>query len=149
MYEVYGNYFFHNHSEALFQGSGRISLHDNVFVDGPYAYPAVVLRSHNGPLKVAYVYNNTIYTEGRGIYFGTRAQIDDAVVGNLVFALIPIAGTIMRQSGNLVGAFEDAPKYLKSPSLATDSMDLYPLPGKCQGAPIDLSLFQTDAGIQS
>ena len=44
MYEIYGNYFLHNHREALFQGSGRVSLHDNVFVDGPGSYPAVVLR---------------------------------------------------------------------------------------------------------
>lgn len=144
MYEVYGNYFVHNHREALFQGAGRLSLHDNVFVDGPYAYPAVVLRSQINPLKIAYVYNNTVYTEGRGIYFGTRAEVDDAVVGNLVFALTPISGTVMRQSDNLVAAFEDAPKYLKSPSLAIGSMDFYPLPGKCQGAPIDLSLFQTN-----
>ena len=34
-YEIYGNFFLHNHREALFQGSGRISLHDNIFVDGP------------------------------------------------------------------------------------------------------------------
>jgi hypothetical protein len=44
-YEVYGNCFVHNHREALFQGSGRVSLHDNIFVDGPVAYPAVVRAS--------------------------------------------------------------------------------------------------------
>src|SRR5262249_44836001 len=86
MYEVYGNYFVHNHREALFQASGRISLHDNIFVDGPYSYPCVVLRKHNFPLQLAYVYHNTIYTSGRGIYFGTRATVEDAVVGNLIFA---------------------------------------------------------------
>ena len=35
IYEIYGNYFLHNRREALFQGSGRISLHDNIFIDGP------------------------------------------------------------------------------------------------------------------
>ena len=73
LYEIYGNFFFHNHRDALFQGSGRISLHDNVFVDGPYDYPAVVLRRQSFPLRVAYVYNNTIYTTERGIHFGTPA----------------------------------------------------------------------------
>ena len=34
MYEIYGNLFLHNHREALFQGSGRFTLHDNLFVDG-------------------------------------------------------------------------------------------------------------------
>ena len=94
MYEIYGNVFLHNHREALFQGSGRVSLHDNIFVDGPYTYPAVVLRKQNYPLKIALVYNNTIYTSGKGIYVGTRAQIDDAVVGNLVFGTTPISGAI-------------------------------------------------------
>ena len=144
MYEIYGNYFFHNHREALFQGSGRISLHDNVFVDGPYQYPAVVLRKQNYPLQIAYVYNNTVYTSGRGIYFGTRATVDDAVVGNLVFGLTPISGMIMRQLNNLTDSWENAAKYVNAPSFKVDAMDLHPLPGKCQGVPLDLSLFQTD-----
>lgn len=144
MYEIYGNCFIHNHREALFQGSGRVTLHDNVFMDGPYGSPAVVLRKQNYPLQIAYVYNNTVYTSGRGIYFGTRAMVDDAVIGNLVFALTPISGTIMRQLNNLVDSLENAPKYVHAPSFELDEMDFYPLPGKCQGAAIDLSLFPTD-----
>jgi len=144
MYEIYGNYFLHNHREALFQGSGRVTLHDNVFVDGPYQYPAVVLRKQNYPLQIAYVYNNTVYTSGRGIYFGSRATVDDAVVGNLVFGLTPISGMIMRQLNNLTDSLENAARYVNAPSFNPGKMDLLPLPGKCQGVPIDLSLFQTD-----
>ena len=144
-YEIYGNYLLHNHREALFQGSGRISLHDNVFVDGPYTYPAVVLRNQIFPLKTAYVYNNTIYTPERGIYFGSRPMIDSVVSGNLVFALTPISGMVMRQSDNLVDSIENAPLYVKSPSFDSASMDFYPLAGRCQGAAIDLRSVQTDA----
>ena len=144
MYEIYGNLFLHNHREALFQGSGRISLHDNIFVDGAYTYPAVVLRKQNFPLKIALVYSNTMYTSGKGIFVGTRAQIDDAVVGNLVFGNIPISGAIMRQSDNIVDSQENAARYVKSPSFALGSMDFYPLVGKCQGQPLDLSDFRTD-----
>ena len=144
MYQIYGNLFLHNHREALFQGSGRVSLHDNLFVDGPYSYPAVVLRKQNQPLQIAYVYNNTIYTSGRGIYFGTRATIDDAIVGNLIFALTPITGAIMRQSHNLLDSLENAAKYVRAPSFDLDVMDFYPLAGKCTGPSIDLSLFDTD-----
>jgi hypothetical protein len=144
MYEIYGNCFIHNHREALLQASGRVTLHDNVFIDGPYEYPAVVLRKQNYPLQIAYVYNNTVYTSGRGIYFGTRAMVDDAVIGNLVFALKPISGTIMRQSNNLVDSLENAPKYVHAPSFEIGTMDFYPLPGRCQGAAVDLSLFPTD-----
>jgi hypothetical protein len=144
-YEVYGNYFLHNHREALLQASGRVTIHDNVFIDGPYTYPAIVLRKHDYPLRSAYLYNNTVYTSGKGIYFGTRATVDDAVIGNLVFALVPISGQILRQSDNAVSPLEKAPQYVRSPSFDPGSMDFYPLPGKCLGPAIDLSLFQTDA----
>jgi hypothetical protein len=143
MYEIYGNYFLHNHSEALFQGSGRISLHDNVFVDGPYTYPAVVLRKQNHPLKVALVYNNTVYTSGKGIYFGSRAQVYDAVVGNLVFASVPISGQIIQQSNNVVESVNRAPRYVKLPAFA-GAMDFYPLAGQCQGGPLDLTDLDAD-----
>jgi hypothetical protein len=96
------------------------------------------MRKHNYPLQIAYVYNNTVYTTGRGIYFGTRAMVDDAVIGNLVFASKPISGTIMRQSNNLVDSLENAPMYVHAPSFEIGAMDFYPLPGRCQGATVDL-----------
>jgi hypothetical protein len=70
--------------------------------------------------------------------------VDDAVVGNVVFALKPISGAIMRQGNNLVDTVENAPHYVHAPSFEMGAMDFYPLPGKCQGAATDLSLFQTD-----
>jgi len=150
MYEVYGNYFIHNHREALFQGSGRVSVHDNIFVDGPYNYPAVVLRAHQGgPLKIGYFYNNTVYTSSKGVFFGTRAMIDDAVVGNLIFGTVPVSGMIMRQAGNVVDSLANASKYVSVPSFDQDKMDFYPLSGKCQGPALDLSLFETDTDYAS
>jgi hypothetical protein len=142
MYEIYGNYFVHNHREALFQGSGRLSLHDNIFIDGPYTYPAVVLRKQNGPLQVALVYNNTVYTSGPGIRFDHPALSGGAVVGNLVFATNPIAGPIAFLSDNTTGSLESAPAYVHSPAFDLAVADFYPLPGKCQGAPLDLTMFQ-------
>ncbi|MEO8372713.1 MAG: hypothetical protein ABI806_26245 [Candidatus Solibacter sp.] len=144
MYEVYGNYFIHNHREALFQASGRVNVHDNVFVDGPYNYPAVVMRAHQGgPLKIGYFYNNTIYTSSKGIYFGTRATIDDAVVGNVIFGSAPVSGQIMRQSDNVVDWPANAEKYVAAPTFDREKMDFYPLAGKCQGAAVDLSMFHS------
>ncbi len=145
LYEVYGNFFFHNHREALLQASGRVSIHDNVFVDGPYTYPAVVLTKQNFPLQVAYFYNNTIYTEGQGIHFGSRALVEDAVVGNLIFASTPISGPILQKAKNIVTSFENASQFVNSPSFALGSMDFFPLPGRCSGDAIDLSPFHTDA----
>ena len=34
-YQVYGNVLFDNPRESLFQANGRVSIHDNVFVDAP------------------------------------------------------------------------------------------------------------------
>jgi hypothetical protein len=143
-YEIYGNLFLHNHREALFQGSGRVSLHDNIFVDGDPAYAAVVLRKQNGPLTTAVFYNNTIYTYGKGLLFGSRAELWDTVAGNLIFSPFPISGPIMRQFDNLVDTVQNAGRYVKTPSFERDKMDFYPLAGKCQGTPIDLSDFYTD-----
>ena len=142
MYEIYGNYFYHNGREALLQASGRVSIHDNIFVDGGYA--AVVLRNHDGPLKIAYVYNNTVYTVQKGIFFANRALIDDAVAGNLVFASRPISGAIMRNAANIVDTYENASSYVTAASSEPGTANFYPRPGRCQGPPIDLSLFYTD-----
>ena len=144
LYEIYGNLFVHNHREALFQGSGRISLHDNIFVDGPPDYAAVVLRQQNFPLRTAYVYNNTVYTSGQGIHFGTAALDADAVIGNLVFAATPITGTVGRSSDNVIAPLAIAGTYVNSPSFELGAMDFYPRPGKCQGKAIDLRPFRTN-----
>ena len=145
LYEIYGNYFSHNHREALFQGAGRFTLHDNVFVDGPYSYPAIVVMKHNGPVKLALIYNNTIYTSGAGIRFGARGLSGDAVIGNLIFASLPLAGPMTQQSDNITSPPARAATYLRSPSFEPGA-DFYPLPGKCQGPPVDLSMFHNDAG---
>jgi hypothetical protein len=146
-YEVYGNLFVHNHREALLQSAGRVSVHDNVFVDGPTSYPAVVFRDHNGPLNAAYFYNNTVYTSGRGVYFGTRATIADSVVGNAIFAIAAIAGPIALQSNNIVDVPANAERYIRKPSFDLADMDFFPLPDRCTGPPIDLADFRTDAGF--
>lgn len=143
-YEIYGNYFYHNHREALFQASGRISLHDNIFVDAPADYAAVVLRRQNFPLQLAYVYNNTIFTAGKGIYFGSAALTGDAVIGNLVFAALPISGPISRSSDNVSSPVAAADAYVADPSVELGAMDFYPHSRKCEGAPIDLGSFRGD-----
>lgn len=143
-YEIYGNTIVHNHREVLFQGSGRLSLHDNIFVDGPGVYAAIFLTKREIPLKVALVYNNTIYTTGKGIQFGSRPEVYDHVAGNLVFASTGITGPVLLQDGNMIDSPRQAASYVTSPSFELGSFDFFPLAGKCQGAPLDLSDFHTD-----
>ena len=80
-----------------FPGSGRFVLHDNIFVaDGG---TAMVLQNHDLPLKLAHVYNNTVFGTSNGIRFNSSAQQEDAVVGNLIFPSDPVGGSYT--SGNL------------------------------------------------
>ncbi len=145
LYEIYGNLFDHNPREALLQASGRVTIHDNIFVDGEFT--ALALQNHDLPLKLAHVYNNTVYTSQTGINFGSPALEGDAVVGNLVFAATPIAGPIVNQSNNLVDTLANATNYVNSPSFQLGQMDFFPIPGTCRGPAIDLTGFSTDVAF--
>lgn len=139
LYDIYGNLFYRNPDEALLQASGRVAIHDNIFVGASDA--AIRLQHHDLPLKLAYVYSNTIYGGPVGIALNTTATHADAIVGNLIFAEIPIGGTPRNFHDNIVDTAAHAGNYLKNPSLTLGAMDFYPLPGKCQGSPLDFSLF--------
>jgi MYXO-CTERM domain-containing protein len=142
LYEIYGNFLFHNPRESLFQGSGRVSLHDNVFVDSAYA--AIRLQNHDLPLKSAHVYNNTIYSVATGIGFSNSAPDGDLVLGNLVFSGNPISGSIQNQADNMTDTVANAGNYVANPSLALGSMDFYPLTGQCQGSALDLGSVSSE-----
>jgi hypothetical protein len=112
LYQIYGNLLVDNPREALFQGSGRISFHDNVLIGGEPA--AAVFRDHDLPLKLAEVFDNKIYSPHIGIEFGSPARQGESVFGNVIFAETPIAGVGLSESGNIV--FEPAPAVDRSAS---------------------------------
>lgn len=141
--EIYGNFFFHNPRESLLQASGRVSVHDNVFVD--VAGTAIALQNHDQPLRQAHVYNNTIYSAGRGISVSGTLDQGAHCVGNLVFSASPITGSWTEERDNMTDAVDQAHLYVSDPSLVLGSMDFYPLAGRCQGAAMDLSTFASDA----
>jgi hypothetical protein len=141
-YEIYGNFFFHNPREALLQASGRVSIHDNVFVD--VAGAAVVLADHDLPLRQGTVYDNTIYAAGTGISVSGTADQGARVAGNLVFATLPISAGPAEERDNLIDTVANAASYVTSPSTALSAMDFYPLPGVCEGVAIDMTEFAAD-----
>jgi MYXO-CTERM domain-containing protein len=144
LYEIYGNLLVHNPRESLLQASGRVAIHDNIFVD--VTGTALRLGNHKQPLKLAHVYNNTIYAAAKGIYAANKPTSGHHVRGNLIFAAAPISGQITSTIGNLALKVSDAPTYVKAPSKALGSMDFYPLPGKATGAKLDLSPFAAQSG---
>jgi len=139
MYEIYGNFFYHNPRESLIQVSGRVSIHDNVFVD--VVGTAIRLQNHDLPMRLAWIYNNTIYSAGQGIHVGGTLDQGASVVGNLIFADTPISGTAPDQRDNMTDSVDAAANYVVNPSITLGQMDFYPLAGQCQGSAIDLSAF--------
>lgn len=134
LYEIYGNFIYHNSRESLIQASGRVTIHDNVLVGAGSGQSAIYIVDHNYPVKIAYVYNNTIYGGGNGIRFASGARQADLVLGNAVFADQPISGSITNAADNITGSAADAQQFVKNPSFVLGAMDFYPLPGRLEGA---------------
>jgi MYXO-CTERM domain-containing protein len=142
-YQIYGNFFFHNPRESLLQASGRVTIHDNVFVDT--AWDAIRLVDHDLPLRQAFVYNNTVYQADGGISFGSAAPDGDAVFGNLIFAATPTSGAIADERDNVAAGVAEAAQYVSAPSTVLGEMDFYPLAnGMCQGAALDVAKVVAD-----
>lgn len=137
LYEVYGNFLYHNPRESLMQAEGRVSIHDNVFVDCPNT--GIWLKYHYIGLRTAYVYNNTFYGVSRCLYFEDPATEDHRVTGNLMFGNMGVTGQATNLSDNIFDSQANAGQYVKNPTFTLGSMDFYPLAGKCQGSPLDLS----------
>ncbi|MBX7081093.1 MAG: hypothetical protein K1X88_17970 [Nannocystaceae bacterium] len=139
-YHIYGNLLLYNPREALLQATGRVSIHDNLFVGSNAGFAALVVTPHQGKsVRSAYVYNNTVYGDGTAIAFSEAASEDDAVVGNLLLAATGLSGPIADARDNLEAPLADAGQYVAMPAVMLGAMDFYPLPGAVEGSALDLS----------
>ena len=85
-YEIYGNFFFHDSDDYLLQATGRVHVHDNVFVDD-MPYGAIHFTDHDSFTVIdAVAYDNTIYAVGTGVALSSPASGTSFVVGNAIFA---------------------------------------------------------------
>ncbi|HYI10143.1 MAG TPA: PPC domain-containing protein [Thermoanaerobaculia bacterium] len=139
IYQVYGNLFYMNPYESLFQGEGNIALHDNLFVQR--AGTAVRIQAQNSVPRRIEAFNNTIVATNTGITItGADPTYTQRVVGNAVFASTPLTGG--QQSSNVTGSYTAASTYLNNPMAALGSgLDLFPKSGQLQGTAIDYSVF--------
>lgn len=147
MYEIHGNFFWHNPRESLLQASGRVSIHDNIFYDCP-SHAAITLRNHDLPVKIAHVYNNTICAAARGIRIANPAAESHAIIGNVVFASeepLSLHSSIKNVNGNLTGKITEADQHLAKPA----ELDFHTLPGQCEGPTLDLSPFKSDTAFDA
>lgn len=129
-YEIYGNLFYQNPTEALFQGEGNIGLYANLFVND--SGTAVSIQAHNDRPRQIRVFRNTVLASGTGISVsGADPAFDQAVIANAVFATTPLAGG--RQLDNVTGSRADASGSLNAPDAPIGSLDLVPKPGALKG----------------
>ena len=145
IYQVYGNLFYLNPYESLFQGEGNVALHDNLFVQRAADPPesAVRFQWQNGQPRRLEIFNNTIVATGTGIHIGDPdPAYTQRVVGNAVFAATPINGG--QQSNNITNTYAQASTYLNNPTAALGAgLNLYPKTGQLQGTAIDYTVFSS------
>jgi len=148
-YEMYGNFFYNNPTEALMQVTGNTSAYSNVFVNhvAPAGYEPVVITNHNGfnPREMN-VFHNTVLTNssegGIGIY-GANNSYQQYCYANAVFSNgTPLIGFKPANTvDNITDTYANAHNYVNSPSTTLSLLDLYPLTGELQGNLTSDALF--------
>ncbi len=125
-YAIYGNFFYQNRHEALFQGEGNVALYANLFVNR-YG-DAVHVQPHNDVPRRIEIAFNTIVAAGTGIAVRTKPDAPpahrQAVRANAVFAATPILAA--DAAGNVTGPMAQAAKWLNRPFAEPGELDLYP-----------------------
>jgi hypothetical protein len=85
IYQIYGNLFYENPYEGLFQGEGNLAFHDNLLVNRT-SY-GVNIQPHNSVPRRIEIFNNTIVAGSNGIRIASAdPAYPQRVVGNAVFA---------------------------------------------------------------
>ena len=145
-YEIYGNFFWQNPNEALFQGTGNIALYSNIFVNHYEAdgFRAVYITKHKNfkPRNIA-VFHNTVYAKNP--YGGIRLYSADKEYKqyawtNAVFSPSPITN-FNEMFENVTDDYEKASEYVINASSELEFLDLYPQTGKLFAEAVDMSLF--------
>jgi hypothetical protein len=138
-YEIYGNFFYNNPTEALFQGEGNVALYDNLFVNP--LNDAVNIQAQNDRPRSVTVFHNTVVARDGGISVtGVDTNFTQRIVGNAVFAAAPVTGP--NQQGNVTGNYAAAATFLNDPFGAIGALNLYPKAGQLSGTALDLAAFQ-------
>ena len=136
-YLVYGNLFFQNLTERLFQAEGNVIAYNNVFVN--LFGEAVSFQAHNDQPRRVWFFHNTVLGLGPALRLsGADERFEQIIDGNAIFAERPAEFAF--PSENRVSPLPRAEEVLTNPFAAVpDALDL---------APIDSSLDRTAAGIR-
>ena len=140
-YEIYGNFFYQNPSEALFQGEGNIALYNNLFFNDHG--DVIRIQPHNEIPRAIHIFYNTVITTKTGISVilgqGSENYVQH-VSANVIFASNPIMAK--SQESNSICKKKEAVDYLVKPFAPLGTMDLYPKVKKMKSQPVDTTPFR-------
>lgn len=126
-YLIYGNFFYENSTERLFQGEGNLALYDNIFIND--RGDAVSIQPHKGELKRVWMFHNTVLASGGGILVTSSPGTEERrIVANAVFAAEPLRGS--GGEPNHTGGRHDAGDYFRVPTGTLGDLDLRPKAGE-------------------
>jgi len=146
IYEIYGNFFYQNPSEALFQGEGNIAFYGNLLVNDHG--DAVNIQPHNDVPRNIHVFRNTIVARDSGIRVtGGAPGFPQKVFANAVFAGTPINAP--EKYGNITSSYSSSGNFLVDPSAPLGKLNLFPRSGMLTGDELDFTLVQafTDSNM--
>lgn len=149
-YEIYSNFFYNNPVEALFQGTGKVTMYNNTFVNhfNPSGYRAVYFKPQNGisPQEIN-VFHNTVWTANTS--GGIRLYSPDNgyqqyCYANAVFSPLAITG-FLNVLDNVEDTYSNASNYVVSATMALNTLNLYPKSGTLTGNLTPSTLFQNNS----
>ena len=126
-YVVYGNVFFQNPTERLFQAEGNVIAYNNLFVN--FFGEAVSFQAHNDQPRRLWFVNNTVLGLGPALRLsGADEAFQQIFDGNAIFADRPETSTLPGE--NRIAPLERAEEVLRNPFAAIpDALNLSPLDG--------------------
>jgi hypothetical protein len=149
-YEIYGNFFYQNPVEALFQGTGKIMLYDNIFVNhfDPSGSRVIYITPQNGvPPQDIKIFHNTVWaanSSGGIRLYNPDPAYHQYCYGNAVFAPQPITN-FADALDNVTDTYANASNYVLSATANLNILNLYPKNGQLTGPATPDSLFKANA----
>lgn len=133
-YLVYGNFFYQNPTEALFQATGRVAIYNNAFVNTVGVGRAIMIMPHKGVApKSINIFHNTVLASDIGIaVWNANRQFRQVVEANAIFASTPTTGRMQRRA-NITAPLGKVSDYLRSPQTPLGIVDLSPRSGQLRG----------------
>ncbi len=130
-YEIVGNFFYENSTEALFQGSGSMVMYNNVFInhsDGDGARAVYITQQNNIPPQNVLIFHNTIVANNSngGIrMYNADANFQQLCFANAVYAANAISNVAM-SFDNVTDNYAKAASVFLGWSAAISQIDLIP-----------------------